>query len=67
MKTINQMQEELQDVFAQLKSGKMDIATGEALHNNVGKQIGLTNIQLKYAELKEEKPDIKFLNNLDRY
>jgi len=61
MKSVEDMHKELQDVFDELKSGKLDIKVGEALHNNVGKQIGLINLQLKYAELREEKPDLAFL------
>lgn len=62
MKSVSEVHTQLQDVFTKLQSGKLDIKVGEALHNNVGKQIGLINLQLKYAEIrKDDKPEIEFL------
>jgi len=64
MKSIEQIHEEAQNIFDKLVKGKIDVKTAEAIHNNIGKQLGMIKVQMEYATLRKEKPDIKFLNKV---
>lgn len=61
MKNINEVHEELQLAFDNLKNGSLHVQVASELHNNVGKQIGLIKLQLENSALRKEKPEIKFL------
>jgi len=52
---------ELQDLFGQLKAGKIEPALVKELNNTAGKIMSSVKIQLQYAELRKETPDIDFL------
>jgi len=60
MKTATQVHEEMQEIFDLLKKGNLEVKTAEALHNNVGKQIGIAKLQIEYAHLRNEDPNIDF-------
>ena len=59
--TNNDLRLELQDLFGQLKDGKIEPALVKELNNTAGKIMSSVKIQLQYAELRKETPDIDFL------
>jgi len=62
MENIKEVRDELCLAFRNLKSGEMDVKQAEALSNMAGKIINTLKIQHEYSALREEKPDIAFLN-----
>lgn len=64
MKHINQLQDNLSDLYKSLKNGEIDCKTADSLANVAGKFINSVKLQLIYAELREEKPEIAFLNKI---
>lgn len=65
MKSATETQEDLQAAFDELKTGKLDVGIATELHNNVGKQMGLVKLQLEYATLRGEKPEVEFLDKTE--
>jgi hypothetical protein len=63
MKTAEEMNLELQLVFAKLKSGEIKYKDAAELTNCVGKMIGLAKVQLEYHALRKEKPTLTFFSN----
>lgn len=61
MKTANEMILEVQAIFYGLKAGEVKLKDAAEMHNSVGKMIGLTKLQLEYAALRKEAPDLPFL------
>lgn len=61
MKNITELREEMIKVFEDLRDEK--IATGDAkeLSNACGKVIASVKVQLEYANMRKEIPDIEFL------
>lgn len=65
MKNINELRQSLGDNYTQMKSGKMKIALGKELSNAAGKILNSVKVELEYAKMLNEKPDIDFLNDPD--
>jgi hypothetical protein len=63
MKTVVDLRNELIDVFDRLRKGELSAKDAKELTNAAGKIINSTKVQLEYATLREETPDIAFLNN----
>ena len=61
MQNINELRNELANVFAQLKAGDMEVKTAEALNNTAGKMINTIVAELKYRELVKSDAPIKFM------
>lgn len=61
LKTANEMTIEAQAVFNELRSGQIKHKEAAEMVNAIGKMIGLAKIQLEYAHLRQEKPEIPFL------
>lgn len=62
MKNVNDLRNELITVFDQLKRKKLSHATAKELTNTAGKIISSTKLQLEYASIRKERPEIPFLN-----
>jgi hypothetical protein len=61
MKTIKELRQELLSVFNGLRSGEVDVKTASEMNNSAGKTINTIKVQLEYASLREEKPNIEFM------
>lgn len=62
MKHVEELQKNLSDLYQSLKNGEVDCKTADSLANVAGKFINSVKLQLIYAELREEKPEITFLD-----
>jgi hypothetical protein len=63
MNNINELRQSLSDNYTQMKSGNMKIALGKELSNAAGKILSSVKVELEYAKMLNEKPDIQFLND----
>jgi len=61
MKDIKELRDALADVFTKLQNDKIEQEKAASLTNCAGKIIGTLRVEIEYAALHEEKPDIKFL------
>jgi hypothetical protein len=62
MKKIVDLRNELLGVFNDLKDGSIDPKIASEMNNSAGKAIKTILAQLEYAALRQEKPDIDFMN-----
>ena len=65
MQNINNLRNELADVFAKLKSGEIEVKTAEALNNTAGKMMNTVIAELKYRELTKSDAKINFMEYTD--
>lgn len=63
MKNSTELRTELVKVFDGLKNGTISPAIAGELNNSVGKIINSVKLDLEYAALRKEKPEIDFLKN----
>lgn len=63
MKNIEQVREELAQVFDDLKEGRINHHTASELNNCAGKIINSLKVQLDYYGLRKEKPTIDFMES----
>lgn len=61
MTTITDIREDLIAVFNKLRDGTMEAKDAFEINNTAGKIISSAKVQLAYAALRGEKPDIPFL------
>ena len=61
LKTAEEMTLEAQRVFDDLRTGAIKPKEGAEMVNAIGKMIGLAKLQLEYAHLRQERPEIPFL------
>lgn len=64
MKNITQLRGALSALFEQLKDGQMDVKVASEMNNSAGKIISSLKVQLDYAELRKEQPNIAYLNDV---
>ena len=62
MQNIKQLRNELSNVFTGLKDGSIEPKTATEMNNAAGKIINTVKVQLEYAALRKEKPEIDFLD-----
>lgn len=62
MKTIDDLRTSLSELFEGLKSGAADVKVASEMNNTAGKLINTLKVQLDYAALRKEEPNIPFLN-----
>ena len=62
MKNINEVRKELCDAFKDLRSGNLEVKQAAEMSNMAGKIINSIKVELEYAALKKEAPNIQFLN-----
>ena len=61
MKHISELTTELSQLYEGLKNGTMDVKIATEMNNTAGKIINAQRVQLEYAELRKEQPDIDFM------
>lgn len=61
MKNITELNNHLTDLYTALKNSTIDVKTAAEMNNTAGKIINVQKVQLEYAELRDEKPNIAFL------
>jgi len=61
MKDIEALRDELATMYDKVKANKVDADQAKMLTNVAGKIIGSLRVELEYAALNGEEPDIKFL------
>lgn len=61
MTTITDIRNDLVNVFNKLRDGTMDAKEAVEINNTAGKIISSVKVQLAYAALRGEQPDIPFL------
>ena len=61
MKHISELTTELSELYEGLKTGAVDVKVAAELNNTAGKIIHAQRVQLEYAELRKEQPDIDFM------
>jgi hypothetical protein len=63
MKNINELRNELANVFSDLRSGKIKPQEASEVNNCAGKIISACKVELEYYALRKEIPKIHFLSN----
>ena len=61
MKTAGELRDNLATVFAELRAGSIKPADAAELANLAGKMIKSAQVQVEYAALRKEPPEIAFL------
>jgi len=61
MKSITELRNELAAVFKGLKDGTLEPKQAVEMNNAAGKIINTVKVQLEYAELRKETPNIPFM------
>ena len=61
MKHISELTTELSALYEGLKLGTFDVKIATEMNNTAGKIINAQRVQLEYAELRKEQPDIDFM------
>ena len=61
MKHISELTTELSALYEGLKNGTTDVKVATEMNNTAGKIINAQRVQLEYAELRKEQPDIAFM------
>ena len=62
MNNVNNMIPALNTVFAGLTDGTLKASTAAQMNNAVGKMISVVKLQMDYAKLRNESPDIAFMH-----
>lgn len=63
MTTITDIRNDLINVFNGLRDGSMEAKDAFEINNTAGKIISSAKVQLAYAALRGERPDIEFLKS----
>jgi len=61
MKHISELSTELSALYEGLKNGTIETKIAAEMNNTAGKIIHAQRVQLEYAELRKEQPDIAFM------
>jgi hypothetical protein len=61
MKHISELTTELSALYEGLKTGAIDVKIATEMNNTAGKIINAQRVQLEYADLRKEQPDIPFM------
>ena len=63
MKTAGELRDSLAMVFAELRAGTIKASDAAELANLAGKMIKSAQVQVEYAALRKEAPEITFLTD----
>lgn len=63
MTTITEIRNDLINVFNGLRDGTIEAKDAVEINNTAGKIISSAKVQLAYAALRGERPDIEFLKS----
>lgn len=61
MKNISELTVQLSDLYEGLKSGTIEVKVAAEMNNTAGKIINTQRVQLEYAALRNEEPEIAFM------
>lgn len=61
--SITGIRDHLLDVFNSLRNGTMDAKDAVEINNTAGKIISSLKVQLAYHAMRQERPEIEFLNS----
>jgi hypothetical protein len=61
MKNITELNTHLTTLYQALRDGTVDVKTAAEMNNTAGKIINVQKVQLEYAALRNEAPNIEFL------
>ena len=61
MKHISELSTELAALYEGLKNGTIEVKVAAEMNNTAGKIIHAQRVQLEYAALRKEEPDIVFM------
>jgi hypothetical protein len=62
MRHISELTTELSSLYEGLKNGTVDVKVATEMNNTAGKIINAQRVQLEYAELRKEQPNIEFMS-----
>ena len=62
MQHISELTKELSELYEGLKTGAIDVKVATEMNNTAGKIINAQRVQLEYAELRKEQPNIDFMS-----
>ena len=62
MKNITDLTASLAELYNDLKVGAIDVKVASEMNNTAGKIINAQKVQLEYAALTNQTPNIPFLN-----
>lgn len=62
MKNITDLTTSLAELYNDLKVGAIDVKVASEMNNTAGKIINAQKVQLEYAALTKQTPNIPFLN-----
>jgi hypothetical protein len=63
MKHISELTTELSSLYEGLKNGTVDVKVATEMNNTAGKIINAQRVQLEYADLRKEQPNIEFMSS----
>ena len=63
MKNITELRDELAAVFIGLKTGTLEAKQAVEMNNAAGKIINTVKVQLEYAHMRKEAPNIPFMSH----
>lgn len=63
MKNVDELRDQLADVFSKLRSGEIKPSEAAELANLAGKMISSAKVQIEYYALRKEAPVIDFLRS----
>jgi len=61
MKHIHELTKELTALYEALKNGTIDVKAASEMNNTAGKIINTQRVQIEYASLRNEAPNIPFM------
>jgi hypothetical protein len=59
---VTELTTQLTDLYKSLKDGAIDVKIAAEMNNTAGKIINVQRVQLEYAALRKETPNITFLD-----
>ena len=63
MNNIEELRNELAEVFLALKKKKIEPKVAKELNNSAGKIMASLKIEMEYAEARKEKPEIPYMRS----
>jgi hypothetical protein len=66
MNHISDLTTELSALYHSLKDGTIEVKVATEMNNTAGKIINAQRVQLEYADLRKEQPDIDFMKTKPR-
>ena len=61
MKNVSELRDELASVIEDLRKGHIEYHAAKEINNSAGKMINTLKVQLEYAHLRKEPPNVQWL------